>query len=286
MATKRSTFSEIEPLEGVQPTERELRWLQHIACHGPQSSQYLFELTRDTHSCKDTALRQLRKLRAAGFLYLPQQQRGIEKADFKPYIYELSKSGQEILDQNGLLEPHVRPVGHWWHGYFVACVTSSVQIFGARQGIRYIPACAILAKKNTSLPIPITTGKVIPDQLFALDYGGAFRAFVLEVDNGTEPLSSANARKSLARSIDQYAEIVEKELHKAYFGLKTNMLILWVFSSRTRQEGFLRILERKHNGIRRQVLSTCVDRNDVFIRPHEDFQNNAWERAGLPPFKL
>lgn len=286
MAIKRSTFKEIEPLKGVRPTERELRWFQHIACHGPQSSQYLFELTRDTHSCKDTALRQLRKLRAAGFLYLPQQQRNTEKADFKPYIYDLSKSGQVVLKANGLLEAYVRPTGHWWHSYSVSCVTSSIQIYGAKQGIRFIPAHTILAKKNVSLAIPLAKGKVIPDQLFALDYGGAFRAFALEVDRGSEPIISTSVRKSLTRSIDQYSEIIERELHKSHYGLKTNMLVLWVFSDRARQSAFLEKLAECSQQVRRAVLTQKLDEVSLSKQSNYSLLTKDWQRKSLSSFSI
>lgn len=281
MVRKRTTFREIEPLEGIRPTERELRWFKHIACHGPQSSQYLYELTRDTHSCKDTALRQLRKLRAAGFLYLPQQQRATEKADFKPYIYDLTKGGAAILKEQGQLEACVRPTGHWWHGYAVSCVTSSIEIWAARQSIRYIPTHIILERKNASLAIPLAKGKVIPDQLFALDYGGLYRAFALEVDRGTEPIMSSSERKSLARSMDQYAKIIETEMYKSHYGLKTNLLVLWVFTKATRQAQFLKLCMQNSVLVRQAVLTLNVESSSYLYATCAGFFNGSWQRAGV-----
>jgi hypothetical protein len=43
----------------IVPTPRELRWLAHIDRHGPQSSEFLYECTKDTHRCRDTSLRRL-----------------------------------------------------------------------------------------------------------------------------------------------------------------------------------------------------------------------------------
>ena len=111
----RTTFHSIQPQDGVKPTKRELRWLKHIERHGPQASTYLHALTADTHRCEDTTRRQLQKLRAGGLLFLPQQQRQTEKADFNPYIYDLAPRGRTYLDDQGLAEPTVRPTGHWWH---------------------------------------------------------------------------------------------------------------------------------------------------------------------------
>lgn len=239
----RATFHHIAPRSGVRPTDREVRWLKHIERHGPQSSQYLYELTRETHRCKDTALRAMQKLRAGGYLRLPQQQRSTERSEFNPYIYDLTKRGTDYLAEIGLAEPTVRPAGHWWHGYAVSCVTSSIDIAAARDGVRYIPAHEILAIKGTELAIPVGRSKLIPDQLFALDYGGSFRVFALEVDRGTEPKTSASARKSWATSIRLYRAVIERELYKSHYGLKASLIVLWVLPSEREAKTFLQLVE-------------------------------------------
>ena len=116
---------------------------------------------------------------------LPPQQRATEHASFNPYIYDLTKQAKDYLFDLGLSDPTVRPTGHWWHGYMTSCVTSSIDIAAAHKGVRYIPAHEILALaiKNAPLAIPIGGQKLIPDQLFALGYGGSYRVFALEVDN-------------------------------------------------------------------------------------------------------
>ena len=52
-------------------TDREVRWLRHIAVHGPQTSEFLLELCSDTHSCRDTGKRTLKKLRDLKYLRYP-----------------------------------------------------------------------------------------------------------------------------------------------------------------------------------------------------------------------
>ena len=163
----------------------------------------MYKRQADTHRCEDTTRRQLQKLRAGGLLFLPKQQRRTEKADFNPYIYDLAPRGKAYLEDYDLAEPTVRPTGHWWHAYLTACVTSSIDIAAAKEGTRYIPAHEILKRNGSSLAIPLgDNSKLIPDQLFALDYGGSYRAFMLEIDRGTEPHNSPANRKSLKRSID------------------------------------------------------------------------------------
>ncbi|MAX73262.1 MAG: hypothetical protein CMH66_06255 [Nioella sp.] len=282
----RSTFHHIAPQTGVRPTNREIRWLKHIERHGPQSSQYLFELTRDTHRCKDTALRQMQKLRAGGFLRLPQQQRATEHSDFNPYVYDLTRAAKDHLFDLGLAEPTVRPTGHWWHGFATSCVTSSIDIAAARRGVRYIPAHTILAKRGVTLEIPMKHGKLIPDQLFALDYGGSFRVFMLEVDRGTEPIKSTAARKSLGRSIDQYLEVQETQLHKSHYGLKANMLVLWLFNSQRRQHEFHEILKERSPNLQQSTLTKVANFGELPRLQSDTLFSDPWKRSLGSDFSL
>ena len=260
---KRATFQNIASQDAVRPTNREVRWLKHIERHGPQSSVYLYELTRDTHSCKDTALRQMQRLRAGGFLTLPPQQRATERAEFKPYIYDLTLKAKGWLADHGLSEPTVRPTGHFWHSYLTACVTSSIDLAASRAGVRYIPTHEILVKRGATLGIPVGGGTLIPDQLFALDYGGTFRAFAVEVDRGTEPKISTRARKSYASAIEQYGRAIEGYLYKRHYGINSNLLVLWVFTSRKNQMKFLELLSPCSNILRQSVLTTAIDQDHL-----------------------
>ncbi|WP_370276606.1 replication-relaxation family protein [Roseovarius indicus] len=254
----RATFHHIAPQTHVRPTGREIRWLKHIERHGPQSSQYLFELTRDTHRCRDTALRQMQKLRAGGYLTLPRQQRATERAEFNPYIYDLTKKAKDHLRDLGLDEPTVRPTGHWWHGLTVSCVTSAIDIAAARDGVRYIPAHEILAIKGADLAIPLGRSKLIPDQLFALDYGGSYRAFALEVDRGTEPKTSRSQRKNYRQNIELYRQLIEGGLYRSHYGLKANMLALFIFSKKGNEERFLEFLRRARSFDQRYFLTQTI----------------------------
>ncbi len=219
----------------IRPTARELRWFAHIDRHGPQSSEFLIELTRDTHRCKDSALRRLQALREAGYLFLPSQQRQIAKADFHPYIYDLTPMGFEHLSYEQPSEQHCRPTGHWWHGLWVASVSSAIEILASRLGHEYVPAERIIAIKDVSVGIPLTKGSVVPDQIFAIKSDDGYLAYALEVDRATEPVRSTAARKSLKRSVGQYREVLGQGLHKQHYGLKCELVVLWVFLRRARE---------------------------------------------------
>ena len=223
--------------------------MAHIDRHGPQSSAFLFKLTQDTHRCKDTSLRRLQALTTAGYLTRPEQQKQIAKANFNAVAYDLSPKGYEYLTYHHVLERHTRPTGHWWHGFWVASVSSAIEINATRAGLEYIPAARILAIKDVAMAIPLKRGTLVPDQLFALKYPGGYRVFAVEVDRGTEPVRSQAARKSLQRSVRQYAEVLHHKLHQRHFGLKSGLLVLSVFMSHARERQFLDLLgaERRHH---------------------------------------
>lgn len=232
----------------LRPTERELRWFQHIARHGPQSSEFLYEATRDTHRCKDTALRRLQALRAAGYLRLPPQQRQIAKAEFNPYVYDVTRQGEDCLKARGLWQNELRPTGHWWHGFWVSSVTSAIEIMARRNGMEFVPGRRILDLRGASLAIPLPRGKLVPDQLFALKGRDGYLAYALEVDRGTEPVRSAADRKSLARSLEQYCAVLEDGSARAHYGLTAPLFAIWQFSAPERWLAAREILQQANTG--------------------------------------
>lgn len=278
----RATFHHIDPQRVARLTNREVRWIKHIERHGPQSSLYLYELTKDTHRCKDTALRQLQKLRAGGYLRLPRQQRATEHANFNTFIYDLTPKSWEYLIERGMVDPTIKPHGHWVHAYMTSCITSSIDIAAARDGVRYIPAHKILEIKGAPLAISIDGQKLIPDQLFALDYGGGFRAFALEADRGTEPKTTTAKRKSYEKSIDLYRKLIERQIYKTHYGLNASLLVLWVFSSRSNEARFLELLEGQPEHMRQHFLTQSVEGFHGAFRPPyliDDLYLQRWHRS-------
>jgi AraC-like DNA-binding protein len=161
-------------------------------------------------------------------------------------------------------------------------ITSSIYIATTRAGVRYIPAHKILARKNAALAIPIGHAKLIPDQLFALDYGARFRVFALEVDRGTELKTSSAARKSYVQSIDQYRHLIERRLYQSHYGLTANLLVLFMFTSRTNETRFLDMVVKVGGEIAKSVLTQVVPVTEIsapsVLTPSELFHAK-WKRA-------
>lgn len=255
-------------------TDREVRWLRHIATHGPLSSEFLLELCSDTHRCRDTGLRTLQKLRGRGYLRLPPQQRQIAKADFHPHAYDLAKRGKDYLTNLGDPET-VRPTGHWWHALFVSSITSAIATMAERKGIGYVPAHVILERSGATLAIPTSNGTLIPDQLFALRYPDGFVSFMLEFDRGTEPIRSEAARKSLRRNALQYEAAFTGNLAQSHYGLKSSITVLYFFTKHTRREQFVEIL--REEGQTPSPRVRCADVPDEFPR-FQTLRHGEWRK--------
>ncbi|MEL6954378.1 MAG: replication-relaxation family protein [Pseudomonadota bacterium] len=241
----RATFHTIAERADITPLPRDIRWFQHLERHGPLSSKQLIAWTADTHRCRDTALRRLQALRAARYLILPPQQRATERAEFKPYIYDLGLLAQRHLREAGLSEPVIRPGGPWWHIYETASFTARIDLACRDRGYRFILGHEILARSSATLAISIDRQKLIPDQLFAIDYGGRFRAFMLEIDRGTEPIASPQTRKSWTSALELYERVFKGGYANQHYGLKAPVIVLWQLSTEARLRAFEGVLERK-----------------------------------------
>lgn len=285
-AITRGTFQHIASQDAVRPTNRELRWFKHIERHGPQSSVRLFDLTSDTHRCKDTALRQLQRLRAGGFLCMPPQQRATERAEFNPYIYDLTPKATRWLSDHDLSEPTVRPTGHWWHSYMVSGITSEIDLAATRAGIGYIPAHEILARKGAALAIPLSGKTLIPDQLFALKYQSGFRLYMLEADRGTEPFASGAARKSLEASVLQYAHILRHNTYKTHYGVQANLMVLFVFTAAHRAKRFLQLVADVAPQSTANILVQVEHSRDRTKLNSLSILHRPWRRALSPDLSL
>ncbi|MCB1418701.1 MAG: replication-relaxation family protein [Notoacmeibacter sp.] len=288
-ALGRATFHHIDYRPGTRPTEREVRWLSFIERHGPQSSIYLHELTRDTHRDRDTSLRQMQKLRAGGFLTCPRQQRATENASFNPYIYDLTPKARDWLDDENLTEATIRPTGHWVHQYMVSCITASIDIGLQRKGLTYIPGHKILERAKTTLSVDLGRKKLTPDQLFGIDYGGLYRFFCLEADRGTEPKDTKAARKSYRSTIEDYAAFIGDKRYKQHYGLTAGMLLLYVFSSRTNERRFLETVSAMLGNRSTYILTQTIPGFHAYLKPPgmlNQLTQQSWNRAKSEPFDI
>ena len=80
--------------------------------------------------------------------------------------------------------------------------------------------------------------------------------------------------------------LIESDHHKRHYGLKMNMLILWVFTSRSRQAQFLELLKDCSDRVRQSVATKAVNQFELARRPEEELFEGKWERQGHSGFQL
>lgn len=263
-------------------TRRSLKWMGFINRHGPLPSGLLFELTRNTHRCKDTAVRQLQRLCEQGVLFRPSQQKSALNAPFNPFIYDLTNRGLLALNEDGIGRNLVRPTGHFPHQLLTSCVTASIEHSANRAGAKYIEAQDILALRDAPLGLPIGSQTLIPDQLFAIKNSKGYRMFALEVDRGTEPATSAKLRKSYQSAIRAYEEVLTRGVHRRHYGVKSNLVVLWVFTSIGRQRLFKQHLESISGALNNVCFTTTVQGFHHGWRPPKtalNLKRSRWENS-------
>ena len=168
-----------------------------------------------------------------------------------------------------------------------ACITGSIDICAARDGAGYIDGRRILDRSGATLGVEIDRKRMIPDQLFGIDYGGRYRFYCVEADRGTEPKSSAAARKSYRSSIEDYRQFIGQGLYKEHYGLTAGMLLLYVFSNRSNEHAFLEAVEEQIGGGAAYILTQTIDGFDGCFRPPEllcQLWKGGWLRAGRGDF--
>lgn len=238
------------PDKNFRPDGRQIRWMQFLNLHGLSSSNYLHELTRDTHRCPQTSRRMLRRLFDGQMIYKPKQQRETEGADANHHVYALTERGITWLKGEGLWVGSLKPTGPWVHQYMVACITSSVHILCNRTGLTFVPGHEVTTE--LAVKVPFTWGRkrheynLIPDSLFAIRYQKGFIAYLVEADRNTEPNDPATPhRKSARRMVKQYAEFIGNKRYKEVYGLNCPLVVLNISVSKSHVQRVLKIVDEE-----------------------------------------
>ena len=261
------------PIKDFRPDARQIRWMQFLNIHGYASSKYLHEFTAETHRCPQTSNRMLRQLFDGQMVYKPRQQRETEGADAHHHVYALSERGKTFLKHEGLWEDALKLTGPWVHQYMITCITSSIHILCNQSGLTYIPGHKITADLSTK--VPFTWGRkrheyyLIPDSLFAIKYQKGYIAYLVEADRNTEPNDPATPhRKSVRRSIKQYAEFIGKKQYKKRYTLNCPLIVLNISVSNEHISRVLKIVDEEIGACSYLAFGTAEEFRTPFRVPH------------------
>ena len=238
-------------------TERDLLIFSALERHGVLPATYLYEFAKSAagnmkgHQQRLTELFHEDNTEHGGrYLNRPHQQWASPHARYQPISYELTAHGVKALRDHQIQQQCIiSPSGPFLHRAMTACLTASIDRACQDAGLRYISQGEILRRANVSgnknpLALPTRYGVVIPDQLFGIDYGGAFRFFALEADRSTESLASKKyQQRSFEAKLLAYVEVLEQETFKTVWGIPM-LYVAIVATSESHVEAMLRTIER------------------------------------------
>lgn len=292
----------------VSPTERDMRWLQKLAEHGPLPTSFLLAFSDGSHTSEKRASERLCDLfhednTPDGGPYLirpPQQFRTIDSR-YNQLVYDVAPAGWLALQRSGAeISQYSAPSGPWLHRFMTACITASIELACLKRGdITFIPQSKILKRAGTTICYPVTitdritkrqmTKDLIPDALFGLRYhtptGDRFRFFAIEADRATEPTTSANwNRKSFLRNLLQYDVYVAGGAYRQHLKLTAPLLVLNVLSDQQRMERMVEYVAKSYpHGNSFMLFQAWEDFGPAFRppRPQSSLLMGEWERGGL-----
>lgn len=288
----------------VTLTPYRMQILQAIHDHGPLNTPIIhaFLNGKDSNYAATSSIlkdlsREENTEHGGPYLSRPFSQNQTYNARANYLVFDLAPAGIKALRENGLYSD-ARPTGRnpWRHAFMSSHITACIELGVRKAGFKYIPQHVLLADKD--LPVDVSyewdgsqrTAKLIPDALFAIDYGGKFRAFCLEADRSTEPIApSTDQRKSFKKNLRQYQQFIGKLKYKEAYGLNCGLVVLVVSVSQTRANAFLKVTEQElPKGCSYISVQACPDFANIFKPPAvlTQFTDKSWDRSGFVPLDI
>lgn len=249
--------------------------LKFINLHGPLSSEIIGEyLGTNRHNVRE----HIKNAFDGQLLYRPIEQTYNTNFPTRNFhVYDLTEKGRKLLEDSGHLFDSRKPsssdaADKWWHQHMIATITATIHLCCDREGYRYIPPHEILKGAKIGHLVPfkwaekelISTVKLTPDAVFAIDYGGSRVLYCLEADRNTETRAPKTwDRKSDLRSIKQYANFFEKKLYQKAYGVDYPVYLLFVTVSESHKYNFIDQV-REELGESKEITAASIE---GFARP-------------------
>lgn len=140
-----------------------------------------------------------------------------------------------------------------------AMFTAKADLVGRRRGFRYIPAHELLEQAGASHAIAQRSRRLVPDQLFEIDFVGLIRAFMAEADQRSEPVACANAGKSRKSALSMHSQTFATGLPNRYCRLKAAVQGVWMLSTPARIFALRQLLAVAQNGSPKRFIALFDD---------------------------
>lgn len=225
-------------------TASEIEILKLLARYDLLPSAYIYEAIGNYFYTRT----QLTNLRKGHYIGLPDLPRD-EKLAYIPrhsfYVYELKPRGRALLARHGDI---VIQGGndHYKH----RLLRSQIEFLLDRapldvkrsEHILSHPNCPV-ATRDAPYPFRIPLKPTLePDITRAFGNGDRYVFLHIEVDRGTEPLISANARQSIRSKVERYVEYMNTGFYKDHFGFIVPPSVLFI-TTRQNTEQLLQALK-------------------------------------------
>jgi hypothetical protein len=264
-------------------TERDLFWFEKLHRHGALPTEYLLAYSRHLGLTDPRARDRLTSLfherktpHGGSYLSRPEQQYATPVRN-QALIHDLTPNSIQALKDAGRFNPHT-PVHargeRFKHDFMRACITASLEIACLRSG-KY---------EYLFHDVPLK-GALRPDRLFAIRDAAAGRTihFALEVDKGTEPLTTEFSRKSLMDNDKAYRDLIMSGDYREALGIDGGLLVMNVYTSETRMKNVMS-MAKPSNFILYKTLPLFA--NAYFLTPplFTSLLTDPWLRVEKDPF--
>jgi hypothetical protein len=137
------------------------------------------------------------------------------------------------------------------------------------------------------------TRNLIPDDLFGIEYVGErpyYRLFAVECDRGNEPYERANLDEtSLHAKFLRYQKVIGGREYQAHLGRKCGMLVLFVFTTTSKMQGFLERVTEWNGAPCPWILAKtvpCFGKRLSVPPVMRELLTAPWLRAGYAPIDI
>lgn len=295
----------------IQP--RDLVIFEAIQRHGPLSSRYLFEFTRDRWTDPFGFSKRLLALYRNNFIDRPLEVNPTNvHDDFKVYI--LKPKAEDALAVAGTLYEFPQPTKQGYeHQMMTGAITASIDLECRKiPGYRFIDREEIMrnapdttkrSKRPFAIPAQVQRWTKIagkrtletsrknwcePDDVFGIEYGPKSRRyFALEADRGTENITRPDIDdNSIERKGLAYHDILKKGMFEKHFGV-AKMYPTFITVSATRARNMLTKLEEVSPEYSDLYLAKWLPGFELYQKTPPLFPQlftDPYERIGTPFF--
>jgi hypothetical protein len=294
----------------IRVQSRDIAVFRALYDHGPLPTHYLHEFVKTLSPSLDGL-----KMRLTDLFHEEETEHGGAYLDrpgedynavtkFENEIHDVTAYAEHALEEHeGPQFPRTFESGLNPHRFMVSCTTASLQVaVNDNSMLKWEPRGLILSEAPTkSLRFPCAIARngyssnrhLIPDDLFGIEYIGErpyFRLFAVECDRGNEPYERANLDEtSLHAKFLRYQKVIGGREYQAHLGRKCGMLVLFVFTTTSKMQGFLERVTEWNGAPCPWILAKtvpCFGKRLSVPPVMRELLTTPWLRAGYAPIDI